>query len=256
MKKSSKIKIGIVGISGRMGKSIAMAIQKSSDVMLTAGCEYKKHKDIGKDIGIVIGNKPIGLLITSNHKEFCKNIDVIIEFGLEKATKEYLAVAKKNKIAFISGSTALSKKTLQEMHLASKYIPVFWAPNMSLGANLITLLSKMTSKKLGKDFDIDITDLHHKHKKDTPSGTAKFIKQEIQDSLKKVKVKKNINISALRSGDSTGEHSIIFSGEGERIIIKHISSSRDIFAKGVVRVAAWIYKKRPGFYNMSDFLKI
>ena len=256
MKKSSKSKIGIVGISGRMGKSIAMAIQKSSDVMLTAGCEYKKHKDIGKDIGIVIGNKPIGLLITSNHKEFCKNIDVIIEFGLEKATKEYLAVAKKNKIAFISGSTALSKKILQEMYLASKYIPVFWAPNMSLGANLITLLSKMTSKKLGKDFDIDITDLHHKHKKDTPSGTANFIKQEIQDSLKKVKVKKNINISALRSGDSTGEHSIIFSGEGERIIIKHISSSRDIFAKGAVRVAAWIHKKRPGFYNMSDFLKI
>ena len=256
MKKGSKIKIGIVGISGRMGKSIAMAIQKSSDVMLTAGCEYKKHKDIGKDIGIVIGNKPIGLLITSNHKEFCKNIDVIIEFGLEKATKEYLAVAKKNKIAFISGSTALSKKILQEMYLASKYIPVFWAPNMSLGANLITLLSKMTSKKLGKDFDIDITDLHHKHKKDTPSGTAKFIKQEIQDSLKKVKVKKNINISAFRSGDSTGEHSIIFSGEGERIIIKHISSSRDIFAKGAVKVAAWIYKKSPGFYNMSDFLKI
>ena len=256
MTKSSKIKIGIVGISGRMGKSIAMAIKKSSDVMLTAGCEYKKHKDIGKDIGVVIGNKPIGLLITSDHKEFCKNIDVIIEFGLEKATKEYLAVAKKNKIAFISGSTALSKKILQEMHLASKYIPVFWAPNMSLGANLITLLSKMTSKKLGKDFDIDITDLHHKHKKDTPSGTAKFIKQEIQDSLKKVKVKKNINISALRSGDSTGEHSIIFSGEGERIIIKHISSSRDIFAKGAVKVAAWIYKKRPGFYNMSDFLKI
>lgn len=256
MKKNSKIKIGIVGISGRMGKSIARAVQKSPDVLLTAGCEYKKHKDIGKDIGIVTGNKSIGVFVTSDHKEFCKNIDVIIEFGLEKATKEYLAVAKKNKIAFISGSTALSKTTLQKMHLASKYIPVFWAPNMSLGANLITLLSKMTSKKLGRDFDIDITDLHHKHKKDTPSGTAKFIKEEIQDSLKQVKVRKNINISALRSGDSTGEHSVIFSGEGERIIIKHVSSSRNIFANGVVRVAAWIYKKNPGFYNMSDFLKI
>ena len=98
--------------------------------------------------------------------------------------------------------------------------------------------------------------MHHKHKKDTPSGTAKFIQEEIQDSLKKIKVKKKVNISALRSGDSTGEHSIIFSGEGERVIIKHISSSRNIFANGAVRVAAWLHKKRPGFYNMSDFLKI
>ena len=98
--------------------------------------------------------------------------------------------------------------------------------------------------------------MHHKHKKDTPSGTAKFIQEEIKDSLKKIKVKKKVNIAALRSGDSTGEHSIIFSGECERVIIKHISSSRNIFANGAVRVAAWLYKKRPGFYNMSDFLKI
>ena len=88
MKKKAKIRIGIVGISGRMGKSIAIAIKKSPNVILTAGCEHKKHKDIGKDIGIVLGNKTIGELVTSNHKEFCKNIDVIIEFGLEKATKE------------------------------------------------------------------------------------------------------------------------------------------------------------------------
>jgi 4-hydroxy-tetrahydrodipicolinate reductase len=256
MKNKTKIRIGIVGISGRMGKSIAKAIKKNTDAILAAGCEYKEHKDVGKDIGMVIGNKPIGILVTSNHKDFCKNIDVIIEFGLEKATKEYLYVAKKNKIAFISGSTALSKKTIQKMHLASKYIPVFWAPNMSLGANLISLLSKITTTKLGKDFDIDITDLHHKHKKDIPSGTAKFIKEEIEDSLKKIKVRKKVNVSALRAGDSTGEHSIIFSGEGERVIIKHISSSRSIFADGAVKVAAWLYKKKPGFYNMNDFLKI
>ena len=256
MKNQKKVRIGIVGISGRMGKSIAKAIKKNPNLILTAGSEYKKHKDIGKDIGMVTGNKPIGEIVTYNHKDFCKNIDVIIEFGLEKATKEYLSVAKKNKIAFISGSTALNKNTLKEMHLASKHIAVFWAPNMSLGANLISLLSKITTERLDKDFDIDITDLHHKQKKDTPSGTAKFIKEEIEESLKKIKVRKVVNISALRSGDSTGEHSIIFSGEGERVIIKHISTSRNIFANGAVKVAAWLHKKKPGFYNMSDFLKI
>ena len=256
MRKKTKIRIGIVGISGRMGKAIALAIKKSSDLVLTAGSEYKRHKDLGKDIGTLIGDKPIGASVTSDHKEFCKNVDVIIEFGLEAATKEYLSVAKKYRIAFISGSTALSKKTLKEMQIVSKYIPVFWAPNMSLGANLISLLSKLAARKLGQDFDIDITDLHHKYKKDTPSGTANFIKEEINESLKKIKIRKKINISALRSGDSTGEHSIIFSGDGERITIKHISSSRNIFANGAVKVAAWLYKKKPGFYNMSDFLKI
>ena len=254
--KNKKIRIGIVGIEGRMGKSIALAVLKSSGVELVSGIEHSKHKMLGKDIGIINGEKELGVKVTDNVDEFFKNLDVVIEFGLEPATKKYLLYAKKYKKAFVSGSTALTNSTITLMKKTSKIIPVFWAPNMSLGANLITLLSKMTSKKLGKDFDIDITDLHHKHKKDTPSGTAKFIKQEIQDSLKKIKVNKNINISALRSGDSTGEHSIIFSGEGERIIIKHISSSRDIFAKGAVKVAAWIYKKRPGFYNMSDFLKI
>ena len=256
MPTKNKIRLGIVGISGRLGRSITLAAIKNNNVTLTSGSELKKHRDIGKDIGIIAGEKPLGIYVTSDHNIFAKGIDVMIEFGLETATKEYLSLAKKNKIAFISGSTDLSKNTINAIKLAAKHIPVFWAPNMSLGANLINLLSKITATKLGKDFDIDITDLHHRHKKDTPSGTAKFIQAEIQDSLKKIKVKKKVNVSAFRSGDSTGEHSIIFSCKGERVIIKHISSSRNIFAIGAVRVAVWLHKKRPGFYEMSDFLII
>ncbi len=252
-----KVKIGVVGICGRMGKAIAKASLNNKNVTLVSGSEFKNHKDVGKDIGIIIGEKPLGIKVTSQHNDFCKNLDIIIEFGLESATKEYLSLAKKNRIAFISGSTALSKKTINDMKKASKKIPVFWAPNMSLGANLLSILSEITAKKIGADYDIDITDLHHKNKKDTPSGTAKFLKEAIRFSLKKVKVnRKNINISAIRSGDSTGEHSVIFSGEGERITIKHISSSRNIFANGAIKVAIWIYKMKPGFYNMSDYLKI
>ena len=255
--KKKQVRIGVVGISGRMGKAIALAAKKNSNVILMSGCELKKHKDIGKDIGTLIGEKPMGIKITSDHNLFSKNIDIIIEFGLEKATKEYLSLAVKKNLAFISGSTALKKSTLELMKTASKTIPVFWAPNMSLGANLLMLLSKIATKKLGFDFDIDITDLHHKNKKDNPSGTAKFLKEAIKSSLKEIKINnKIINISALRSGDSTGEHSVIFSGDGERIIIKHITSSRTIFAQGAIRVATWISNKKPGFYNMNDFLKI
>ena len=254
---NKKIRIGIVGIEGRMGKSIALAVLKSSGVELVSGIEHSKHKMLGKDIGIINGEKELGVKVTDNVDEFFKNLDVVIEFGLEPATKKYLLYAKKYKKAFVSGSTALTNSTITLMKKTSKIIPVFWAPNMSLGANLIKLLSEKAAGKLGLDFDIDITDLHHKHKKDVPSGTALFIKEAIEKKLKEKKIsKKKINIAAFRSGDSTGEHSIIFSGDGERIEIKHISSSRNIFSSGAVKVAKWIFKKKPGFYAMDDFLKI
>ena len=254
--KNKKIKIGIVGIEGRMGKSIALAVLRSSGVELVAGIEHSNHKMLGKDIGIINGEKKLGVRVTDNVDELFKDLDVVIEFGLEPATKEYLLYAKKYKKAFISGSTALTNNTIKLMKKNSKTIPVFWAPNMSLGANLIKLLSEKATDKLGLDFDIDITDLHHKHKKDIPSGTALFIKEAIEKKLKEKKIsKKKINIAAFRSGDSTGEHSIIFSGDGERIEIKHMSSSRTIFSNGAVKVAKWIFKKKPGFYVMDDFLK-
>ena len=255
--KNKKIKIGIVGIEGRMGKSIAIAVLKSSGVELVAGIEHKNHKMLGKDIGIINGEKELGVKVTDNVDEFFKNLDIVIEFGLEPATKEYLLYAKKYKKAFVSGSTALTRKTISLMKKTSKVIPVFWAPNMSLGANLIKLLSEKAIEKLGLDFDIDITDFHHKHKKDIPSGTALFIKEALEIKLKAKNIsKKKINIAAFRSGDSTGEHSVIFSGDGERIEIKHTSSSRNIFSFGAVKVAKWICKKKPGFYAMDDFLKI
>jgi 4-hydroxy-tetrahydrodipicolinate reductase len=255
--KNKKIKIGVVGVEGRMGKSIALAILNSKGVELEAGIEHKKHKMIGKDIGVLNGKKELGVKVTDNIDEFFKNLDVVIEFGLEPATKEYLLHAKKYKKAFISGSTALTSKTILLMKKISKTIPVFWSPNMSVGANLIKLLSEKATANLGSDFDIDITDLHHKHKKDIPSGTALFIKDAIEKKIKEKKIlKKKINIAAFRSGDSTGEHSVIFSGNGERIEIKHISSSRNIFSYGAVKVAKWIHKKKPGFYTMDNFLKI
>ncbi len=256
-KNKKKINIGVVGIAGRMGMSIALAALKTPNVNLQAGSEHKRHKLLGKDIGYLIGKKKLDLKVTCNSDEFFKNIDVAIEFGLEKATQEYLLAAKQHQKAFVSGSTALSKKTLDLMKNVSSHIPVFWSPNMSLGANLLKGLSEKAAVKLGSDFDIDITDLHHKHKKDIPSGTALLIKEAIEKNLKENKIpKKMIKVAAFRSGDSTGEHSVIFSGEGERLEIKHISSSRNIFSFGVIKIAGWIYGKKPGFYEMSDYLRI
>ena len=114
---------------------------------------------------------------------------------------------------------------------------------------------KITSK-IGKDYDIDITDIHHKEKRDNPSGTALSIKEEIREELKNKKINKRVNISAIRAGDSTGEHSVIFSGKGERIVIEHISTSREIFAHGAIELSKWLQKQKAGFYKMKDFLHI
>jgi 4-hydroxy-tetrahydrodipicolinate reductase len=125
---------------------------------------------------------------------------------------------------------------------------------MSIGANILNKTASDISLQLAKDFDIDITDIHHKQKIDTPSGTALSIKESIEKSLKKNQIRKNVNVSSIRAGDSTGEHSVIFSGEGEKIIIKHISTSRGIFAQGAIETAKWVYNKKVGLYDMRDFL--
>ena len=127
---------------------------------------------------------------------------------------------------------------------------------MSIGANLLKEIAVKITSKIGKDYDIDITDLHHKEKRDNPSGTALSIKEAISEELKNRKIKKRVNISAIRAGDSTGEHSVIYSGKGERIIIKHISNSREIFAHGAIELSKWLQKQKAGFYNMKDFLHI
>ena len=254
MKRNEKVKIGIVGISGRMGKAIAINVLESSETKLEAGSEKKNHPSINKDIGLLLGKKMLGINVTSKKEEFFKNIDVVIEFGLGKATKEYLKEAKKYGIAFLSGSTGIDKQTERQLKEAAEKIPVFWSPNMSIGANIVKEVSGLVAEKLPSEFDIDITDLHHKNKKDIPSGTAIAINKNIELELKKKKNFKKPKIHAFRSGDSTGEHAIIFSGKGERIEIKHISTSREIFSSGAVKVATWLHKKKKGFYKMQDYL--
>jgi len=256
VKKNKKVGIGIVGIAGKMGQSIANLAINDPGISLIAGSENKHHNLIGMDIGLFLGKEKLNIFIEDNKKKFFKNIDIAIEFGLNKATNSYLREAYEQKVAFLSGSTGISLRTIKLMKEASKRIPILWSPNMSIGANLLKEMAVKITSKIGKDYDIDITDLHHKEKRDNPSGTALSIKEEISEALKKRKIKKKVNISAIRAGDSTGEHSVIFSGKGERVIIKHQSTSREIFAQGAIELSKWLQKQKPGFYKMKDFLDI
>ncbi len=256
MTKNKKIRIGVVGIAGKMGQAIANLAINDPEISLNAGSEKKDHNLIGTDIGLLLGKDNLNVFVEDNMKNFFKNIDIVIEFGLKKATNKYLREAGKRKVAFLSGSTGISLETIKLMKEVSKKIPILWSPNMSIGANLLKEIAVKITSKIGKDYDIDITDIHHKEKRDNPSGTALSIKEEIKEELKNRKIKKRVNISAIRAGDSTGEHSVIFSGKGERIIIEHISTSREIFAHGAIELSKWLQKQKAGFYKMKDFLHI
>ena len=253
-KNKNVIKIGVIGIAGRMGRTIAKLAIYDSEVSLYGGIEHIKHKYLGNDIGELLGENALNIYVTHESKRFFNDLDVVIEFGLEKATRKFVKEASKRNIPFVSGSTGLSKDTLNLFKKYSKKIPIFWSPNMSIGANILKQAANNITHKVSKDFDIDITDIHHKQKRDTPSGTALSIKESIERVLKNRKIKKKIKVSAIRAGDSTGEHSIIFSGNSEKIIIKHVSTSRDIFANGAIETAKWITKQKKGLYNMKDFL--
>ncbi len=253
-KKKQIIKIGIVGIGGKMGQAIAKLALQDTKVSIKGGSEQTNHKVLNKDIGDLLGASKLNVHVTDNITKFFNNLDVVIEFGLEEATIRFVKEASKRNIAFVSGSTGLSNKTLKLLKTHSKKIPIFWSPNMSIGANILKKLASEITLRVSDNFDIDVTDIHHNQKRDTPSGTALSIKESIESSLKKKKINRKIKVSAIRAGDSTGEHSVIFSGNGEKIVIKHVSTSRDIFANGAIETAKWIHNKKNGFYNMKDFL--
>ena len=254
--KNKVINVGVVGIAGRMGMAVTKSIILNESTNIKGGIEHKRHKAVNTTVGSLIGHKSINLKITGDKKTFFKDLDVVIEFGLAGATKEYLLEAKKYNVAYLSGSTGLSKNIINLMIDTGKYIPVFWSPNMSIGANVLKEISTQVAKKLGYDFDIDIIDLHHKYKKDKPSGTALSIKNDIEKVLLENKLKKKADVMAIRSGDSTGEHTVVFSGKSERLELKHMSTSRQIFSDGAVKVAQWLSKKPNGFYQMHDYLNL
>ena len=225
------INVGVVGAAGRMGIAVAKSLILNNNTTLKAGIETKNHKAIGVSIGSLTGDLSLDVQITDNKKYFFKDLDVVIEFGLADATKEFLLEAKKYKVAYVSGSTGLNTDLLKE-------------------------LSSIAARKIGSNFDIDIIDLHHKSKKDTPSGTAISIKNDIEKTLVEEKIDRKTKIIAMRSGDSTGEHTVLFSGPSERLEFKHISSSREIFSDGAVKVAKWLVNKSKGFYQMHDYLDL
>ena len=235
------IKLGIAGVCGRMGRRIFELASKDNDFEIKLALEKKGIPAIGKEINrIKISSNPDGIFL----------VDVFIDFTTAEATAVNLDYLARYRKAAVIGTTGLNSEQLNKIQEVSKVVPIVFSPNMSVGVNVLFSILPEITKRLGPDYRIEITEAHHRAKKDAPSGTAKKIGQILADATSR-----EIPIHAIRLGDIVGDHTIIFCGNSERIEITHRAHSRDLFALGALKAARWVVKKPAGLYSMQDVLK-
>ena len=253
-----KINLAITGCLGRMGNQIIKSYKKDKKFKLVALTENK-----------IIKKKINGIKIDLNREKTFRDVDLIIDFTVPRSTLEILKIASKMKKKVVIGTTGFTKKEEKLIKTYSKKIPILKAGNMSLGINLLVYLTEIASRSLGKNFLSKIYEVHHKHKKDYPSGTALMLGQGIAIGKnrqfnklmgKKLQNKKSfpygnkINFNSLRKGNIIGEHEVKFSNGKEVISLNHESFDRALFAEGALTASKWLMKKKPGLYSMRDLL--
>jgi len=280
-----RAKLIVVGAAGRMGKRILSLAVESGDFDIIAAVEKKGHPDIGKDAGLVAAAGPINVRLDSIYPagvdpSTALRACVAIDFSQPAVADNTIDYCLENGAALVLGTTGLSDEQREKTKAAAEKIPVIYGTNMSVGMNvLFSLVGKAASMLApplggagrGADYDIEIIEQHHRFKKDAPSGSALTLAENIckatgrdfpdcvtygrssKDALRK---KGAIGIHAVRAGDITGKHEVVFGTLGETLTLGHTAHSRDTFARGALRAAKWLTGKKPGLYSMADVLGI
>ncbi|MBO7223744.1 MAG: 4-hydroxy-tetrahydrodipicolinate reductase [Kiritimatiellae bacterium] len=267
------ISVTILGASGRMGGALVRAARNfSNDIKLAAVVDRAGLPCIGMDSGTIAGIQPNGILITDDLDAAVQACDVVIDFTFHTAVLTTAPVVAKYKKGYVLGTTSLTAKEEALVAEVVKVAPVVRSPNMSLGVNLLFSLVKQAAALLNEGYDAEIIEIHHKHKKDAPSGTALGLAKALAEGRNvnlddvvcygregvsdEERDPKTIAIHAVRGGDVVGDHTVIFAADGERVELTHKASSRESFAGGALKAAIWMANKEPGVYTMKDVLNI
>ncbi|MFQ6551171.1 4-hydroxy-tetrahydrodipicolinate reductase [Aestuariibius insulae] len=263
--------IAVAGGSGRMGQMLIREIADHADARLSAVIERAGHDWIGQDAGTAMGGAALGVAVTDEADTAIAGADVLIDFTSPQATVGFADLAAKAGTAHVIGTTGFEAAHLQAIAKAAEKIAIVRAGNMSLGVNLLTMLTRQVAAALGESFDIEIVETHHNRKVDAPSGTALMlgeaaaegrghrledIADRARDGITGARKPGDIGFAALRGGDVVGEHDVIFAGPGERIVLRHIADDRSLFAKGAIRAALWAKDQSAGEYDMLDVLEL
>ncbi|WP_280562611.1 4-hydroxy-tetrahydrodipicolinate reductase [Chromohalobacter sp. 48-RD10] len=263
-------RIAIVGVAGRMGRTLVNAVQKDPEASLAGGIVEPGSSLVGADLGELAGAGRLGVNAMDDPAAIVDAFDVLIDFTTPRVTLANLAFCAEHGKAIVIGTTGLSDAELAELDSYRDRVPMVFAPNMSVGVNLTLKLLETAAQALGDEgYDIEVSEAHHRHKVDAPSGTAlkmgEVVAKALDRDLKEDGVfervgqcgprsDKEIGFATVRAGDIVGEHTVMFATEGERIEITHKASSRMTFAKGAARAARWVASRDSGRYDMQDVL--
>jgi len=263
------IKTLVAGAGGRMGGRIIPLIVESGDMEVAGAVEKEGHPAVRRDLGEWLGLGKMDLLIVPGLEEIIERGEVIIDFTFHTASLENLRLAAKKGKPIVIGSTGFTGQEMEEAKALSGSVACVLAPNMSIGVNLLFKVVKEIAATLGEEYNMEILEIHHKMKKDAPSGTALRLAEILAQArgldLDQAAVYQRkgligernpdeIGIQTFRAGDIVGEHTVLFGGMGERIEITHRAHNRDTFARGALRAARWILGQPNGLYDMQDVL--
>jgi 4-hydroxy-tetrahydrodipicolinate reductase len=263
------IRVVVAGASGRMGGHILRLVH-AEDGLAIAGATERAGFPPGLDAAGAAGLAPIGVPVVVDLGEaLAPGADVVIDFTSFEASAAHAEVCARQRVALVIGSTGFTREARARVEAAAARIPIVLSPNMSVGVNVLFALVRDAARALGEAYDVEIVEMHHKKKKDAPSGTAVRLAEVAADALGRdpsrdlayarhgmigERPAREIGVQTLRGGDVVGEHTIYFAGEGERLELTHRATSRDQFARGAVRAARWIVSQPPGLYDMADVL--
>jgi 4-hydroxy-tetrahydrodipicolinate reductase len=265
------MKIGLIGAGGRMGKAITQILSHSNHSTLSGAVEKKDSILLGMDSGLNSGLTENHIPYTSDLEAVVSASDVLIDFSSHMSTLDVLSICNHSQKPLVIGSTGHSDKEVKKIEEMGKSLPIVFSPNMSVGVNLMLKLIEIAAKVLQDSFDIEILDIHHRHKKDAPSGTAMALKKVLLSALGRnesdviygrhgnhyaERDSKQIAVHTMRAGEVVGEHTVYFFSPEERIEIKHTATDRKTFAIGAVRAAEFVFHKQNGIYTMFDVLGI
>lgn len=261
--------IVVTGASGRMGQMLVETITASDRAHLVGAVERAGHAWIGQDVGAAMGGAALGVIVTDQPLDAFAKAQAVIDFTAPEATLEFAALAAQARAVHVIGTTGMSAEQIERLKPAARHAVIIRAGNMSLGVNLLTLLTKRVAAALDDDFDIEVIEAHHNRKVDAPSGTALMLGQAAadgrgvslddmadrgRDGITGARQRGHIGFSAIRGGDIVGEHDVLFAAPGERIVLRHIATDRAVFARGALKAALWGQGQGPGEYDMVDVL--
>ncbi len=264
------MKLVVVGAGGRMGQSLVRAICETEGAELSGAIEREGDANLGKDAGELAGVGALGTKICDDPLPAFAKAEGIVDFTAPAASVEFAALAAQARIVHVIGTTGCTSDDEAKIAAASRHAPIIKSGNMSLGVNLLAALVEKAAKALGPDdFDIEVLEMHHKHKVDAPSGTALLLGEaaargrnidlngnavKSRDGITGARENGTIGFATLRGGSIIGEHSVLLAGEGEIIELTHRATDRALFARGAIKAALWGDGRKPGLYSMRDVL--